>query len=80
MVRMTTWAFRDSRRWLALLVPLNALLIATVLSGVHYVADLGGTAVMFGLSLWAWRELGARLLVERNEEVSAKAAVPCFSR
>jgi hypothetical protein len=55
---MVTWAFRFSRFWLSILVPLNALLLsATIMSGAHYAADLIATGALFAASvtLWRWR-------------------------
>jgi len=58
---MVTWALRQSRFWLAILIPVNAALIAaTVMTGIHYVADLIGTAIMCALSLWLYRRFAAR--------------------
>ena len=58
---MVTWAMRQSRVWLAILLPLNvALTAATVLTGTHYVTDLVGTAAMCGVSLWLYRRFAAR--------------------
>lgn len=60
---IATWAARSSRRSLAVLIPVNVLLIAsTVLSGVHYAVDVLGAFVLFGVSLLSWRWLGQRLL------------------
>ena len=61
---MVVWAFRWSLGWLAILIPLNALLVAaTVLSGAHYVADLIAAVAMCGVSLILWRRFGQRWLV-----------------
>jgi hypothetical protein len=60
---MVTWAFRRHVWVLAPLVAINALLIvATFMTGAHYVVDTLGTLVMFAGSLWLWRVWGVRLL------------------
>ena len=63
---MVTWALRHSRIWLAILIPVNALLTAaTVLTGAHYVADLFGTAAMCAISLWLYRRVAVYWLEPR---------------
>ena len=58
---MVTWALRQSRVWLAILIPLNlTLTAATVVTGAHYVTDLLGTAVMLAFSVWLYRRVAAR--------------------
>jgi hypothetical protein len=59
---MVTWAFRR-RIWLLVpLVALNGLLvIATVMTGAHYVIDMVGTLAMFAGSLVLWRRWGGAL-------------------
>jgi hypothetical protein len=60
---MVTWAFRRHTWALVPLVAINALLIvATFMTGAHYVIDTFGTFVMFAGSLWLWRVWGLRLL------------------
>ena len=57
---MVTWALRQSRFWLAILIPVNLTLIAaTVITGTHYVTDLVATAIMCALSLWLYRRFAA---------------------
>ena len=59
---MVTWAFRRHPWVLAPLVAINALLVvATVMTGAHYVIDAFGTSIMFAASLWLWRVWGNRL-------------------
>jgi len=49
---MVTWAFRRYPRWLALLVPLNLLMVAsTVMTGAHYFVDVLATVVLFAVSV-----------------------------
>jgi hypothetical protein len=60
---MVTWAFRRRAWALVPLVAINVLLIvATFMTGAHYVVDTLGTFVMFAGSLWLWRVWGVRLL------------------
>jgi hypothetical protein len=59
---MVTWAFRRHGWALVPLAAINAMLIvATFMSGAHYVIDTFGTFVMFAGSLWLWRVWGRRL-------------------
>ena len=74
---MVTWALRQSRIWLALLIPVNVMLTAaTVLTGTHYVADLFGTAAMCAGSLWLYRRFAVRWLVPANTPVHSRETVP----
>jgi hypothetical protein len=53
---MVTWAFRDRVRWMIPVAALNAgLVLATVLSGAHYMVDIFATVAVFALSVAAWR-------------------------
>jgi hypothetical protein len=53
---IVTWAFRFSRLWLSILVPVNVLLVgATVMSGGHYTADVMAAGALFAASLTLWR-------------------------
>jgi hypothetical protein len=62
---MVTWAMRQSRIWLVVLIPLNlTLTAATVVTGSHYLADLIGAAAMCGLSLWLYRWFAFRWVGE----------------
>jgi membrane-associated phospholipid phosphatase len=74
---MVTWALRQSRVWMAILLPINLLLtVATVLTGVHYVADLFGTAAMCAISLWLYRRFAVRWLERGNTPVHSRETVP----
>ena len=58
---MVTWAFRHRRAWLAALLLLNCgLVAATFMSGVHYFVDVVGAAVLFAVSVAAYRVVTKR--------------------
>jgi PAP2 superfamily len=64
---MVTWAFRQFRVWLAVLVGLNTLMIAaTFMSGAHYFIDVIATLVLFLASIGVYRMWGAALAAERS--------------
>jgi hypothetical protein len=74
---MVTWALRQSRVWMAILLPINLVLtVATVLTGVHYVADLFGTAAMCAISLWLYRRFAVRWLEPGNTPVHSRETAP----
>jgi hypothetical protein len=74
---MVTWALRQSRVWMAILLPINLLLTAaTVLTGVHYVADLFGTAVMCAVSLWLYQRFAVHWLEPGKSAVRSSATAP----
>ncbi len=67
---MVTWAFRQFRVWLAVLVGLNALMItATFMSGAHYFIDVIATLVLFLASIGVYRKWGAALVADRGAAV-----------
>jgi hypothetical protein len=63
---MVTWAFRKHRAMFAALVVVNAgLIAATFMSGVHYFVDVLGSAVLFAISVAAYRALAVKRADER---------------
>lgn len=58
---MVTWALRRHRLWLLPAVVVNLLLtVSTVATGAHYLIDVVGTVVLFGVSLLLFRCVGDR--------------------
>lgn len=65
---MVTWVFRGYRRFLALLLILNTLMVlSTVLLGPHYAVDILASAAVFAASVWVYR-LWARRLIGSGED------------
>jgi hypothetical protein len=63
---MVTWAFRRHRAMFTTLVVLNVgLVAATFMSGVHYFVDVLGAAVLFAISVVAYRALAVKRADER---------------
>jgi hypothetical protein len=60
---MVLWSLRRHVWALAPMAAVNGLLIlATVMTGAHYAVDLVATVLMFGVSVWAWRRYGEKLM------------------
>jgi hypothetical protein len=63
---MVSWAFRRHRRWLAVVLPLNAgLFLATFMSGAHYVIDVILSVLLFAAAAWLYRRRGPFLPAAR---------------
>jgi hypothetical protein len=72
---IVTWAFRSRPRILVPVIVLNAaLLVATSITGVHYVVDVLAAVPLVGVSLAAYRWWGRTLLPERERGVERAAA------
>ena len=72
---MVLWALRRHVPLLAVVGAINGLLIlATVMSGAHYVVDLFATVLMFAGSVWVWRTWGEKLLDAKTVDVPGSDA------
>ncbi|HTM05451.1 MAG TPA: phosphatase PAP2 family protein [Vicinamibacterales bacterium] len=74
---MVVWAFRRHRRWWIPLAFVNTgLVAATFMSGIHYLVDVIGAAVMFGASLAVYQVMTARAAVTAPIATAPVTALP----